>query len=417
MIIKNNTPKKRTLYYKVNGVISHITIDAYSQSRDIEEITHIDQLQLSTYERRLRHIETYLGKSFTNPFSVPGDSEFSKFRLTASVTGNYSGTILPTSSSVSEGENITFTLVLPASSRTIVVTEQSPTLGTITPTGNVVVTSVPSLSTLVDNGVSKMGSLVYVASGTSAYTITNVSTAHTLSASFDVVTTARTFSMSSVNVNLTIDTSVVGTGSISSSGSSTATTATYLKTLNFNNGSFLNSVTGTLSGSSSCSISGVTAYTNTLTTEFANVATAKTFSMEASIVNIPITASASGGTISTASGSTSATTATNLSAFTFNGVSFLNSVIGTLSGSSSCIVSGITATTNTVSASYGYIPTAVTITMSASTNEETPLRSFTVNGTSKIGDVTGAVSGESFYSLVMTNITPQVVVATFFSGV
>jgi len=333
MIIKNNTPKERTLYYKIEGKILHVVIPAYGQSADIEEITHIDQLQLSTYERRLRHIETYLGKSFANPFSIPGDSEFPGFRLTAAVIGNYTGTITPASISVPEGDNVTFTLALPASSRTITVTENTPTLASVSPNGSVITTSVPSLSTFTDNGFNEMSALTYVSSGTSAYTITNMASAHTLQASFDVITTARTFSMSSV------------------------------------------------------------------------------------IVQIPITASVvSGGTMTTASGSTSATTATYLSAFTFNGNSFLNSVTGTLSGSSSCVVSGITAYTNTLAVTYGYMTTATTITMSASTNEQTPLRVFTVNSVDKLANVTGAVSGESFYSLIMTATTPMVVSARFYSG-
>ncbi len=334
MIIKNNTPKEKTLYYKVEGKIFHVVIPAYGQSADIEAITHIDQLQLSTYERRLRHIETHFGKSFSNPFSVPGDSEFPGFRLTASVIGNYPGTLTPASISISEGDNATFTLVLPPSSRTITIIESTPTLGTVTPNGSTVVTSVPSLSTFTDNEISKMSALTYVASGTSAYTITNMASAHTLQASFDVTTTAKTFSMTSAAVQIPITASVV-----------------------------------------------------------------------------------SGGTMTTASGQTSATTMTYLSGITFNGNSFLNSVTGTLSGSSSCAISGITAYTNTLYITYGYVPTATTITMSASTNEQTPLRVFTVNGVDRIGAVTGAVSGESFYSLVMTSTTAQVVSARFYSGI
>jgi len=333
MIIKNNTPKEKTLYYKVNGKIFHVVISAYGQSADIEEITHIDQLQLSTYERRLRHIETYLGKSFTNPFSVPTDSEFPGFLLTAAVIGNYEGTITPTSATVKEGENKTFLITLPlTTSRTITVTQNTPTLGTITPNGSVVTTSVADLLTLTDNSTSKMDSLVYVSSNSSSYTISNVAVAHTLETSFNVVTTARTFTMAATNVN------------------------------------------------------------------------------------IPLTVTCTGGTI-TSSGQTSATTATYLSAFTFNGSSFINSVTGTLSGSSSCVVSGITAYTNTLGVTYGYITTATTLTMSASTGADTPLRAFTVNGIDKLASVTGDVSGETQYILTMTATTAQVVSAWFYSGV
>lgn len=329
MIIKNNTPKTRTLYYKVNGKIFHVVIPPYSETEDIAVITSEDQLQLNTYERRLRHIETHLGKSFDNPFVVPSDSEFTKFRITSAIIGNYIGTILPSSILVAEGENQRFVVTLPASSKTITVTESTPTRGSITPNGSVVTTSVASLVTFTDNGTGK--ALTQLDSTSSAYTISNVVATHALQASFDVVTTARTFSMSST------------------------------------------------------------------------------------AVQIPITVSASGGTITALSGNTSATTTTYLTGFTFNGGSFLNSVTGNLSGSSACVVSGITATTNTLVVGYGYATTASTITMSASTNVYTPLQSFTVNGVNKIGDVTGDISGATQYVLTMTNTTPQVVVATFYS--
>lgn len=330
MIIKNNTPKPRTLHYKVNGKIFHVVIPAYGESADIEEITSETQLQLSTYERRLRHIETHLGKSFVNPFGIPSDSEFTKFSLTAAVIGSYAGTISPLSASVSEGENQRFIITLPATtSRTVTVTQSTPTLGTVSPNGAVVTTSVAKLLTFTDDSVGK--ALVPIDSTSSAYTITNVAANHTLQASFDVVTTARTFSMQST------------------------------------------------------------------------------------IVQIPITVSASGGTVTALSGSSSATTATYLNSFSFNGTSFLNSVTGTLSGASSCVVSGITAYTNSLAVGYGYMTTASTVVMSASTNAYTPLQAFTVNGVSKIGDITGDISGETQYVLTMTATTPQVVVATFYS--
>ena len=331
MIIKNNTPKEKTLHYKVGGKIFHIVISAYGQSPDIEEITHEDQLQLSTYERRLRHIETHLGKSFVNPFSIPSDSEFTKFTLTSAIIGLYPGTIAPTSASVAQGDDKTFTITLPASSRTITVTESTPTLGTITPNGSVITTSVASLLTFIDNSIGK--ALTPITSTSSAYTITNVASAHTLQASFNVITTARTFS-------------VLASGN-----------------------------------------------------------------------NVSVTASASGGTITLHSGVTSVFIPSYLNALSLGAKSFINSATGNLSGASSCVVSGITAYTNTLTVGFNCTPTATTITMSASTNAYTPLKALYVNGLNFFSAVTGSVSGSSSYNLPILDQTTKVVQAIFYSGI
>ena len=329
MIIKNNTPKEKTLYYKVNGVTHHVRIPAFGESIDLPDLTSENQIKFNTQQRRLRHIEEKLGKTFKNVFLIPSDAQFTKYALTSAVVGNYTGTFSPSSASIAEGEDITIAITMPESSRVIIITESTSTLGTISPIGPVTVTSVPSLLTFTDNSVDKTGSLVYESNTSSAYTISNIAAAHALSASFNVITTAQTFSMNSTTVN------------------------------------------------------------------------------------IPLTVTSTGGTISTHSGQTSATTSTYLNVFSFNGSSFLNSVTGNLSGSSSCVISGITAYTNTLTVGYGYAQTAVTITMSASTNPQTPLKTFTVNGVSKFSDVTGAISGASQYVLTLTGATPQIIQALF----
>jgi len=118
MIVKNNKPVGKWLFYKVNGMVAKVYVAGYGQTPDLADLTNEDQIIFNGHEKALRAVEDKFGKSFSNAWAVPSDpgSEFRNFSVSAvtygtgafTVTG---GTLSPSGSTVQvpEGNNQIFT--------------------------------------------------------------------------------------------------------------------------------------------------------------------------------------------------------------------------------------------------------------------------------------------------------------------
>jgi len=73
MIVKNNKPIGRWLFYKVNGMIAKMYVPGYSSTPDIADLTNENQIVYNGHEQALRAVEDKFGKSFSNDWAVPSD--------------------------------------------------------------------------------------------------------------------------------------------------------------------------------------------------------------------------------------------------------------------------------------------------------------------------------------------------------
>ena len=118
MIVKNNKPVGKWLFYKVSGVVKKVYVAGYSQTPDLVDLTDELQIIYNGHEQALRYVEDKFGKSFSNDWAVPSDpsGEFRYFSVSATtvntaflITG---GTLSPSGATVQipEGESQVFTM-------------------------------------------------------------------------------------------------------------------------------------------------------------------------------------------------------------------------------------------------------------------------------------------------------------------
>ena len=69
MIIYNNSPKKRWVFYTIDGITKKVPINSYEKF-DVPEITSIDQIKFDSAIQAERNRQDFLGTELDNKISV-----------------------------------------------------------------------------------------------------------------------------------------------------------------------------------------------------------------------------------------------------------------------------------------------------------------------------------------------------------
>jgi hypothetical protein len=238
MFIKNNQIKAQYFHYKISGKSFKRLIPALTEI-EIPELTDESQIITNTFERRLRNIQENFGYNFETKFEEPSDPDFTRFLISTSATtlGNISSSI-----NVSKGQN-QIIYMYPNTFGTSATTLGS-SGGTISPSGSSVSsTGYYYLSALnVDGNANQLSAATGNVSATTTYTFNRVITNHSITATFSYVTGSTVFTM-------------------------TPNTNYYLKTLTLNGTSVISSVSGSVSGVSTYTLTNIMS-ANTLNATF-----------------------------------------------------------------------------------------------------------------------------------------------------
>ena len=398
MIIKNNTPKKRWLKYKVSGKVFSVHFSAF-ESIDIRDLTSSSQILINTYDRRIRHIEDKFGYNFNTFFEIPGDPDFPTFSVVSST--NVLGTINPLGiRAVAEGEDIGFTMI-PSSEQSYSLTSYTTnsSYGEINPSGSTSVSGYCYLNEFTLNGNNFISAVTGNVSATTTYNLTNVSQNYIVTSTFRL-SSDQTFTMTATTEPafvLTATTTNDTYGGISPSGNSITTlNYYYLNTFEIDGVDYVSDVTGTTSAT--------TAYclyptdNHTINANFGYFQESKPFSMNTSAITFMLTAVTqgdSGGTISP-SGLTVDSGAYNyLSSFLIDGSEQISAVTGTYSGTSNY---NLTVSNNhNINPTYSLMTGSTIFTMTPESNYY--LKSLFIEGSDQVSGVTGSVSGETTYQV------------------